>query len=83
MKLLNWQYRRENRPTDVLTFPELDILICPKIIKDNAKKGGVSFEQELAKVIVHGTLHWLGYDHEIGKKQAQAMRHQEEKYLKF
>ncbi|MDD5750656.1 MAG: rRNA maturation RNase YbeY [Candidatus Pacebacteria bacterium] len=83
MKALNRKYRKKNKPTDVLTFPELDILICPKIIKDNAKKDGVSFERELVKVTIHGVLHFLGYDHEKGKKQAGEMLNKEKKYLKI
>ena len=81
MKLLNYKYRRKNRATDVLTFPDLDILICPKVVRDNAKKYGVSFERELVKVVIHGTLHWLGYDHEAGEKEAEEMRNKEEKYF--
>jgi len=82
MKTLNHKYRKKNRTTDVLTFSGLDILICPKVIKDNAKKYGVSFERELAKAVIHGTLHWLGYDHEAGEKEAESMQGKEKRYFK-
>lgn len=83
MKTLNQQYRQKNRPTDVLTFPELDIVICPKVVKDNAKSAKLTFRAELARVVIHGVLHWLGYDHEAGQRKAREMQDKEEKYFKL
>lgn len=82
MKGLNWQYRQKNRPTDVLTFPELDIVICPKMVKDNAKSAESVFKAELARVVIHGVLHFLDYDHEKTEKEAEVMQDKEEKYFK-
>lgn len=81
MKSLNQQYRGKNRPTDVLTFPELDIVICPKAVKDNAKETKSTFKAELVKVVIHGVLHFLDYDHEKTEKDAKIMRDKEEKYF--
>jgi len=81
IKSLNWKYRRKNRTTDVLTFPDLDILICPMVVKDNAKKAGSTFKAELARVVIHGVLHWLGYEHEKAEDKAKEMRKREERYL--
>ena len=82
MKSLNEEYRHKDRPTDVLTFPELDIVICPEAVKDNAKSAKVTFKAELVRVVIHGVLHFLGYDHEAGEKEAEEMRNKEEKYFK-
>ena len=81
IKVLNQQYRHKNRPTDVLTFPELDIVVCPKVVKDNAKEAKSIFKAELARVVIHGVLHFLDYDHEKTEKDAKAMRDKEEKYF--
>ncbi len=41
-----------------------DVVICPDIVRDNARAAGVPFEDEMALMVVHGLLHLLGYDHE-------------------
>ena len=70
--------------TDVLSFPlvfadsstlkegELlgEVYICPEIVKQNAKEAGVTYEQEVLEVLIHGCLHLLGYNH-IGSKDNQ------------
>lgn len=81
MKGLNKKYRHRDRTTDVLTFPELDIVICPKVVRGNAQQAGAAFKAELAKVVIHGALHWLGYDHEKTEKEAEKMRKKEERYF--
>lgn len=73
IKELNKKYRRKNRPTDVLSFSygsSGEIVICPKVIKENAKKYNSAFKKELARVLIHGILHLLGYSHKtMAKKQ--------------
>jgi probable rRNA maturation factor len=72
MKSLNRRYRGKDRPTDVLSFNmdegKLlgDVLICPDVAKSNAREYGVTFDQEVARLTVHGLLHLKGMDH--GKK---------------
>lgn len=69
MKRLNRQYRRKNRPTDVLSFTMKegkllgDIVICPQVARGNARKYGSPFKAEIARLFVHGMLHLLGMDH--------------------
>ena len=58
-----------------------EIIICPEIVKENAKKYGVSVKGELLKVFVHGILHLCGYDHEKSEKEAEEMEKIQEKYL--
>ncbi|MFC1780392.1 rRNA maturation RNase YbeY [Patescibacteria group bacterium] len=40
-----------------------ELYICPSKIRSNAKKYKVSYHEELVRVIIHGILHLLGYDH--------------------
>jgi len=74
IKELNRKYRKKNRPTDVLAFPQTEIVICPKEVRKSAKRYGLSFKKELGRVLIHGLLHTLGYKH-------KEMRKKEEKYL--
>ncbi|PIW92316.1 MAG: rRNA maturation RNase YbeY [Candidatus Nealsonbacteria bacterium CG_4_9_14_0_2_um_filter_37_38] len=90
---LNKRYRGKNRATDVLVFPELkvvkaqkvqglgEIIICFREVKKNAKKYKSSFEKELARVLIHGILHLLGYDHEKSKATALKMEEKQNYYL--
>jgi len=43
-----------------------ELLLCPEVIEESAKKNKVSFQEELAFVLAHGVLHLLGFRH--GKK---------------
>jgi len=84
IKKLNKQYRQKNRPTDVLAFAYNglgEIVIYLEQVKRNAQKFNTSFKDELKRVLIHGILHLLGYDHEQSVKQAQQMRKKEEIYL--
>lgn len=70
IKELNRKYRHKDSVTDVLSFPlkeekEMgDIFICSGQVKRQAKKIGISFEEELARMLTHGILHLVGYNHE-------------------
>jgi probable rRNA maturation factor len=76
MSHLNQRYLGHRGPTDVISFglgrhggrgPVVgDIYICPEIARANAKRQGVSAQEELLRLVVHGTLHVLGYDHPLG-----------------
>lgn len=84
IKKANKKYRAKNKPTDVLSF-DLgkigELVICPDIVKENAKKFGNSFNKEMAKMIIHGIMHLAGYDHEKSKKEALVMESREKIYL--
>ncbi|WP_422444150.1 rRNA maturation RNase YbeY [Thermoanaerobacterium sp. DL9XJH110] len=58
-----------------------DIVISVERAKRQAEEFGHSFERELAYLAVHGTLHLLGYDHEI-EEEKRIMRQKEEQILK-
>ena len=84
IRKLNKKYRRKNRSTDVLSFTYDDsgeIVICLQEVKKNAKKFHSPLQKELAKVLIHGILHLLGYDHEESEKEAEKMRKKEGYYL--
>lgn len=66
------------------TVPELlllgDVVICPAVAAANATDHGVSVDDELALLLVHGLLHLLGMDHETDA-EAEAMERLERKLL--
>ena len=80
MRQLNRDYRGIDKPTDVLSFayhesadgfaldetdPHLgDVVISVETAQRYAAEQGLTFERELAWLVIHGTLHVAGYDHE-------------------
>ena len=71
IRQLNRQFRGIDKATDVLSFPsdgpedELgDIAISVETAALQAKENGLSFENEIAQLILHGLLHLSGYNHE-------------------
>lgn len=60
-----------------------EVVICPEVVKENAKKYRVSVKEEMLKVFIHGILHLLGYDHEKSGADAVEMEKKQEKYLKL
>jgi probable rRNA maturation factor len=67
---LNLQFRGIDKATDVLSFPaeeELnlgDVAVSVETAAAQAKENGLSFDNEIAQLILHGLLHLSGYDHE-------------------
>ena len=87
---LNREYRKKDKSTDVLSFPMLDdttenvqpqllgdIVISVETAEKQAEKRKCSLYNELSTLLIHGTLHLLGYDHELSKKDAQEMQKKE------
>lgn len=73
MRALNRRFRKQDKPTDVLSFPAADgvdgqrpgdIAISTTIAREQARRLGHSVEQELKVLLLHGLLHLAGYDHE-------------------
>jgi len=92
IKNLNRVYRGINKPTDVLAFCwaeeqkfSNDILgqvyISYPQIKRQSKKFKVSIKEEFTRILIHGLLHLVGYDH-ITKEDANKMFNLQEKLLK-
>ncbi|GJM15111.1 MAG: endoribonuclease YbeY [Thermodesulfobacteriota bacterium] len=86
MRELNQAYRQIDRTTDVLSFPQSegpddtllgDIIISIDTARRHSTSYGVTFHEEIKKLIIHGTLHLIGHDHKK-KKETQIMREKEE-----
>jgi len=67
---LNRQFRKVDKATDVLSFPADepdnlgDVVVSVQTAALQAKENGLSFDNEIAQLILHGLLHLSGYDHE-------------------
>jgi probable rRNA maturation factor len=61
-----------------------DVYIAPEIGRENAKERGVPAREELARLVVHGVLHVLGYDHPDGddEREASAMWRRQERLVR-
>jgi probable rRNA maturation factor len=77
---LNRQYRGKDYATNVLTFDytrepvvSADLVLCGPVVEREAKEQGKSLEEHYAHLLVHGTLHAQGYDHELGEREAAEM----------
>jgi probable rRNA maturation factor len=57
-----------------------DIIVAPEYISRQAEEYGVSFEDEISLMVVHGLLHLLGYDHQ-DDDEAEAMELREREIL--
>lgn len=83
---LNYQYRGKNQSTDVLSFRynknEGEIIICYSIAKKQARENKISIKNELTRLLVHGILHLVGYDHKTNKDKL-AMEALEKKILEY
>jgi probable rRNA maturation factor len=60
-------------PTDVITFPYGEILVCAAIAAENAIRYGNSLDDEVALYLIHGLLHLNGYD-DLTESAARQMR---------
>ena len=84
---VNQQFLNHDTYTDIITFDYVvadlisgDIMISVDRVGENAEKFGVSFEQELHRVVIHGVLHLLGQGDKSDTEAAE-MRRQEEEAL--
>lgn len=75
---LNKKYRKKDRPTDVLSFSYGDsgeIVICPEVVESNARTYQFTFKKELSRILIHGILHILGYNHKsMAEKQIRYLK---------
>ncbi|MEB3767105.1 rRNA maturation RNase YbeY [Acinetobacter sp. MD2] len=85
---LNLQYRQKDKSTNVLSFPSEipeevlplldayplgDLVICIPVVLDEAKQQQKLPLDHFSHMLVHGTLHLLGYDHETSEQDAEEM----------
>jgi probable rRNA maturation factor len=82
MQSLNSRYRGKRYPTDVLSFDYGqaqsgflgEVVIAPEVARRQAERAGARFEGELRKLLVHGLLHLLGYDHETDRGEMDLLQ---------
>ncbi len=84
IRVLNRRYREIDRPTNVLSFPSPvsspagfgailgDIVVASETLRREAESQGLTTEDHLAHLVLHGFLHILGYDHAV-EAEASAM----------
>jgi probable rRNA maturation factor len=77
---LNRQYRGKDYATNVLTFDYArepvvmaDLVLCAPVVEREAKEQGKPLRDHYAHLLVHGTLHAQGWDHETGERDALEM----------
>ncbi len=58
-----------------------EIIVCSDVIKKNAERYHSTFKKELVRVLIHGVLHLLGYEHEKNEAEAERMKGREKYYL--
>ena len=96
IQLLNKMYYNLDQPTDVLSFADQEvdeeqnqnfqkdyigeILIAPDVMKEQAPKYNNNEDQEFCRLLVHGFLHLVGYDHAKDHEAAE-MKEMENKLL--
>lgn len=75
---LNAEFRDKDYATNILTFgydgmPDVraDLVLCPAVIRREARAQGKSYEHHLMHLLVHGVLHACGFDHEEAKEAQQ------------
>jgi probable rRNA maturation factor len=94
MQRLNREYLSRDRPTNVLAFamkegenthlhPAVlgDVVVSTETAQREALQRGVTLEEEMALLLVHGILHLLGYDHEHTTEEAARMEAKEQQIL--
>ncbi|RYG61060.1 MAG: rRNA maturation RNase YbeY [Alphaproteobacteria bacterium] len=90
---LNRDFRHKDYATNVLSFvaeedmPESDewyvgdIFVCTPVLVREAGEQHKPLAHHLQHLVVHGLLHLVGYDHELGEKEAEAMENLEREIL--
>ena len=90
MRRLNARHKGQDRTTDVLAFALAepsgravgDIYICAHVAEREARSRDVPLEEELVRLVVHGTLHSLGREHPEGDARTRsAMWRRQERYV--
>jgi probable rRNA maturation factor len=90
MRAMNRRTFGHDKATDVIAFglPHPgrivgDVYVCPSVARRTAHQIGVSEKEELLRLVVHGTLHVLGYDHPEGEERTlSVMWRVQERYVR-
>lgn len=86
---LNHEYRQKDYATNVLTFdyqqePTVmaDLVLCAPVVEREAQEQNKTLEEHYAHLLVHGTLHAQGWDHETSEEDAEEMEAYETDIMK-
>lgn len=91
MRALNRAWKGQDRSTDVLAFAlkppgggtAAEVYICAAVARRAARDLGITAAEEIVRLVVHGMLHALGYDHpEDDGRTRSAMWRRQERYVK-
>jgi probable rRNA maturation factor len=88
VRKLNARDRRKDKPTNVLSYPSGeklflgDIVLARQTVWREARAQGKTAAAHVSHLVVHGTLHLLGHDHETGDEDAERMEALERRILK-
>ena len=88
VRVLNARDRKKNKPTNVLSYPSSepgflgDVVLARQTVWREAKAQHKTPADHVSHLVVHGTLHLLGYDHETGNADAECMEALERRILK-
>ena len=87
-RALNRDYRHKDYATNVLTFDygdeeplSADLVLCAPVVAREAREQGRTLQAHYAHLIVHGSLHAQGWDHETSAADATAMEARETQVL--
>ena len=87
VRALNARDRRKDKPTNVLSYPSGeraflgDVVLARQTVWREAKLQGKTPADHVAHLVVHGTLHLMGYDHETSEADAERMEALERRIL--
>ncbi len=81
IRKINKRFLRHDFATDAISFSTGDIVVSSDTARRYAREHGLAYREELARYLVHGTLHFLGYD-DKKKKDYERMHKRQEALLK-
>ena len=87
VRALNARDRGQDKPTNVLAYPALDkaflgdVVLARQTVWREARTQGKTPREHLTHLVVHGTLHLAGYDHEASRAAARRMEGLERRIL--
>ena len=94
IRVLNRKYLHRNRPTDVISFSQIegefnhinakllgDVVISVETARRQSREVNSTLQDEITFLLIHGILHLLGYDHEGSPKKSREMEVKEKELL--